>query len=336
MREHDDCGSSVDDDDAAYEDLVFEARTDDGRRITSILSSICLGTGRGALSTATSALAWCEIDDRGMTFTVNVAKTLQAVAYIRQDAVFHTWHLAKQHRGDRPDERLEFGIDLATLLECLRIFGGATAAAPTTLDRTRAALHLTFRSRSLALGLQLNERHSMTECEIRSLDIEMPHRMELNLRGKPRPPARVVIAAEDLKSGIDELEWGGDNAKEKRVTLRVTAQPGSLSLLASSTDIGCEMAYPKEALVSFEAHADLAFDYRFQHLRMALRSLKDAHQTQLQLDEDGLLEIKMRFASTSMAKATEMFSHFFLYPLSSEEEELDDDEPVDDLDAGGP
>ena len=55
-----------------------------------------------------------------------------------------------------------------------------------------------------------------------------------------------------------------------------------------------------------------------------------------EVDEDGLLEIKMRFASTSMAKATEMFSHFFLYPLSSEEEELDDDEPVDDLDAGGP
>ena len=312
---------------SASGDVVFEARTEDGRRITSILSSICLSTSRANNHGAASALAWCEVDDRGMTFTVNIGKSLQAVAYIRRDAVFHSWYLAEHHRGDRPEERLEFGIDLATLLECLRIFGsgGATPTA-SALERTRAGagLQIVFRADSLALGLTLHERHSMTECEIRSLDIEMPHRVELNLQGKQKPPARIVIASEDLKSGIDELEWGGDHVREKRVTLRIGTQPGTLSLLISATDVGCEMVYPKEALVSFEATSDLAFEYRFQHLRMALRSLKDAHQTQLQVDEDGTLEIKMRFASSSTSRS-ELFSHFFLFPLLPEEEEDEDE-----------
>jgi hypothetical protein len=75
--------------------------------------------------------------------------------------------------------------------------------------------------------------------------------------------------------------------------------------------------------VAFEASRDLDFDYRFQHLYMALRALKDSHQTQLQLDELGTLEIKMRFIS-SVPKGSELFSHFFLYPL------CDDDGGVDE------
>ena len=43
----------------------------------------------------------------------------------------------------------------------------------------------------------------------------------------------------------------------------------------------------------------------------ALRALKDAYQVQLQLDEAGTLEIKMRFTS-AVPKSAELFSHFFL------------------------
>ena len=50
----------------------------------------------------------------------------------------------------------------------------------------------------------------MTECEIHTLDIDAPMRMSLSLAEGERVPARIVIASDSLKSGIDELEWGGE------------------------------------------------------------------------------------------------------------------------------
>lgn len=161
--------------------------------------------------------------------------------------------------------------------------------------------------------------HSVTECEIHTLDIEAPHRMTLSLREGERTPARIMIAAETLKSGIDELEWGGDNNRDKRVCLRVCPRPAQLSLTVSSTDIGCEMVFPIDAVISFDATHELSFEYRFLHLHMALKALKDAHQAQLSLDSNGTLEIKMRF-SAAAPKGSELFSHFFLFPLLDEDD----------------
>mmetsp|Transcript_56177 Transcript_56177/g.111534 ORF Transcript_56177/g.111534 Transcript_56177/m.111534 type:complete len:271 (-) Transcript_56177:145-957(-) len=257
-----------------------------------------------------------------MTLTVNLAKSMQAIAYIKRHGVFHNWNLASEYRGDNPDGRLEFGINLVTLLECLKIFGGG-ATVPNMFERSQSALHMHFRTSTASLCLMLNEKHSVTECEIHSLDIEMPKRIELNVPEGQRLPARLVVASDILKNGFDELEWGGDAGRDKRVALRICAHPGSLSLTVSSTDVGCEMVYPKEALVSFEATKDLAFEYRFQHMHMALRALKESQQTQLQLDEQGTLEIKMRFASNNASRSSELFSHFFIFPLAEE----DDDEP---------
>jgi hypothetical protein len=97
-------------------DIIFSARTDDGRRIQSILASICLSTDRKRDSSAT--LAWCEVTDQGMTLTVNVAKSVQAVAYVKSERVFHTWWLANAYRGDNPEERLQFGINLGMRTSC--------------------------------------------------------------------------------------------------------------------------------------------------------------------------------------------------------------------------
>ena len=110
------------------------------------------------------------------------------------------------------------------------------------------------------------------------------------------------------------------------MVLRVGTRPGVLSLTVSSTDVGCEMVYPVDACMSFDATRDLSFEYRFLHLHMALRSLKDSHHAQLQLDEEGTLEIKMRFG-TSAPKSSELFSHFFLFPLLDDGDGIDDGDP---------
>ena len=120
----DDGGSSTDE--VPKHDIVFEARTDDGRRITSILSSICISAARNKEA---ATLAWCEVDDMGMTFTVNVTPTLQAIAYVKREGVFHTWWLDDEHAGNQPGTQLEFGINL----------GGALALSAASLPPDRHA-----------------------------------------------------------------------------------------------------------------------------------------------------------------------------------------------------
>ena len=140
--------------DAEAPDLSFEARTDDGRRLTNMLASICLSSRQ---RDASSTLAWCEVTDHGMTFTVGVAKSMQAIAYVKREGVFHAWWLADEHRGDHPSERLEFGINLATLLECLRIFGGASVGGAGGAPDSKAQLHMNFKPATACLNLSLVE-----------------------------------------------------------------------------------------------------------------------------------------------------------------------------------
>lgn len=141
------------DDPLDAQDIVFECRTDDGRRLTSMLASICLSSKRDTSST----LAWCEVSDSCLTFTVGVAKSLQAVAYVKREGVFHRWWLAPMHRGDHPAEQLEFGINLATLLECLKIFGGTAVCGGGSGFECKAQLHINYRQSTSSLCLCLVE-----------------------------------------------------------------------------------------------------------------------------------------------------------------------------------
>jgi len=150
--------AGADDDDMEFDevpDVSFEARTDDGRRLTNMLASICLNTRQR--ETTTNTLAWCEVTDHGMTFTVGVAKSMQAIAYVKREGVFHAWWLAEEHRGDHPTERLEFGINLATLLECLRSFGGASVGGTGGTPDAKAQLHINFKPADACLNLSLVE-----------------------------------------------------------------------------------------------------------------------------------------------------------------------------------
>jgi len=164
--------AGADDDDMEFDevpDVSFEARTDDGRRLTNMLASICLNTRQR--ETTTNTLAWCEVTDHGMTFTVGVAKSLQAIAYVKREGVFHAWWLAEEHRGDHPGERLEFGINLATLLECLRIFGGASVGGGGGAPETKAQLHINYKPADACLNLSLVEGCALSRLIFRRLSV---------------------------------------------------------------------------------------------------------------------------------------------------------------------
>ena len=90
-------------------------------------------------------------------------------------------------------------------LGSLKIFGGSSvgggSGANPTAPESKAQLHLNYRPSSACLNLCLVEGHSVTECEIHTLDIEAPHRVRLSLAEGERVPARIVVASDVLKSG---------------------------------------------------------------------------------------------------------------------------------------
>ena len=140
-------------------------------------------------------MAWCEVSDSGLLFTVNVAKTLQASAYVKRGGVFHDWYLAPELSGEAPLERLEFGINLATLLECLKIFGGAPAGS---LDQP-SRMTLAYRASTACLCLTIHDGPCVTECTLHTLEIECPTRVELRPPDGGRPPLKLTIGSEALK-----------------------------------------------------------------------------------------------------------------------------------------
>mmetsp|Transcript_8274 Transcript_8274/g.21798 ORF Transcript_8274/g.21798 Transcript_8274/m.21798 type:complete len:146 (+) Transcript_8274:137-574(+) len=118
-----------------------------------------------------------------------------------------------------------------------------------------------------------------------------------------------------LASGLAELDWGGDQAqKDKKVTIGVQMQPLQLSMTVASEDMGCEMVFPHDALIVCHVGRALEFSYRFALLRMALKSLQEAEEACLQLDLDGLLDLKIKFANAQ-------FVQFFVQPLLEEEDD---------------
>jgi hypothetical protein len=292
----------------------FEASTDDAKRITSMLSAICLSAGKQGGSSTTVV---CEVNEKnGMVFTIAAAsKSLQAIAVVKPGA-FSNWQFAPEQGGEVPSNPLQFCINLTTLVECLKIFASTTSSS---FDGTSSTAEVVYRADTACLWLTLVDGFCVTQCMLHTLDLEAPMRRELQVLNAPLDtPLRVLIPSDALKSAVDELEWG--DANEKRVTLRAAVQPPALSLTVASADLGCEMVLPAEMLIRYEAAAPLEHEYRFRMLHMALRSLKDSNTAQISVDEIGVIEIRLRFPGLGTASgSTELFAVFSIFPLTDED-----------------
>ncbi|KAL3928470.1 MAG: hypothetical protein SGPRY_002373 [Prymnesium sp.] len=144
-------------------------------------------------------------------------------------------------------------------------------------------------------------------------------------------PSRIVIAAEKLANGLNELEWGSESGqKDKKVSVRVQMQPAQLSMTVSSEDLGCEMASHSRCAI-IKAHAYV----------ICRNNWRQAESACIQLDANGLFDLKVKFANSQVAivPANEKFSlekrrglqtpglverfvQFFVHPLLDDEEEL--------------
>ena len=113
-------------------------------------------------------------------------------------------------------------------------------------------------------------------------------------------------------------------------------EPAHFSLTVRQLSLGCEMIYPLESLVQFEASEPVEFDYRFALVRMALRSLSSSDETSIVLGEDGVLQLTLKLKNEAAGKAAgSLFLKFLMFPLiDDEQDELFGGAPTDQ--AAGP
>jgi len=298
--------------DAAPSSPSLDCRTDATKVVTTMLQCLLLKSDSKSQASG-GPICWCQVSEHGINFTVNEAKSLQASAYMKR-GLFHEWQLAEAHYSTSEEhEPLQFGLNLSTLVECLRILGGGGSGG---LDKP-ATLQLSFREETSCLMLTLVDGTAVTQCMLHTMDVEPAEPILMD----SHTPVRIVIKSDALHDGIAELEWGGDTGaqKDKRLCLRVALDPPQLSLTVSSVDLGCEMAYPPESLVHFEAAEELEFDYRFSLVHLALRSIRESDETCLKIDSQGLLYLMCKFPS-DMASCSNVFLEFYVFPLVDDEQ----------------
>ena len=277
----------------------LQARTDSIRTITTMLGCLLLKS----TAAVNGPIACCTIEDEGFQVAVNEAKSMQATAYLKR-TLFHEWRTSSSARG------LQFGLNLGTFVECLRIL---TSGGRDALEKP-ATLRMEYTSATASLQLTLVEGPAVTECRMHTVEVDVHERIVMD----DSVPARIVLKSDALREAIGELEWGGDasSQRDKRMTLRVGLSPAHLSFTVSSVDLGCEMVYPPESLAMFEAKQELEFDYRFMLLHMALRSLKESDEVQLKVAESGLLEFLLKFTCEGKFN----FVDVRIYPLEEDED----------------
>ena len=288
-------------------DVKFYGVTDASRMLTTLLGSLTFREG-GKGNATSGPVAFCEVHDHGFLFTVNEAKSLQARAYVKKEH-FGRYELAPEHQGSQPAERLQFGINLATLVECLRILGPGGDVA---------RLHLRYRASTACLCLTLQQGIALTECQIHTLDDELPC---APLQLESPQPVRIVLKSDALLDGLSELEHGGDaGQKDRRVAVAVTMNPLQLSLTVCGADMGCEMVYPPESLVKLDVARDVTAEYRFSLLNLVAPALRESTETCLKLSEQGLLNLMVKFASPETPDRY-AFVEFYVCPLVEDDDE---------------
>ena len=252
---------------------------------------------------------WCDITVDGLTFSLVVANTLQASVVLPR-TLFTTWAFRDEGASQ---EAQGFGINLGILLECLRVLTGSE----------QQTLGLSFSSESSCLKLLMVEGAAVTECSVSTLVAEAVGECAM----PAAKTASIMIESWRLTEAL--ADFGPDDKEHPRLRLRTSLQPPQLSLTVASSELGCEIVYPPQALVSFDVSGEFEAEYSFWLLRAALRACKESQsdRTCVRLGDDGMLHLSVRVPCDTVVAG--LFVTFLMVPLAPEEE-IEEDAAMED------
>lgn len=267
---------------------TFRAKIDQAKTISQLVSAIH--------NNKREQNALCLITSSGLRFTVqDQAKALQANAYI-ESGLFQSFECSCH---------LQFRINLNHFLECINVFGSASA------DKT--ALLMAYYETEGMFQLTLEEDGVLTECDLRTM-VQQEDAIDFNFRAS-RIISKAILSSDALKDAFSELaEIGG----AKKVQIQVSPLDPLLRLISIGTVGTIDIEFPRrsDAFISFHCEHEQCFSYSLPLLQHALRALSCAKETFLRINEPGMLTLQHMIVSSLGQRS---FVDFVIYPLDEDD-----------------
>lgn len=233
------------------------------------------------------------------------------------------------------EEELIFGVNLATLTECLNIFGAGSGVGPTT----PVTLRITCLGHGHPLVLLLEEGRVTTKCKIATFEPDML--VDFDFRGVP-VVNKIIMKSEWLKEAIEEMDTTSEllnitvspsapyfrlstegSAGSVEVPIFMLApdssSPLSFSLCFVLFFTLCQMDYPKEndVIESFQCEQIQFNCYRLTLVLPSVKALALSKKTSLRTNKRGVLSMQYMISVTETITS---FVEFFCMPVETEQD----------------
>jgi hypothetical protein len=194
--------------------------------------------------------------------------------------------------GASGKSHLTFCINLATLMDCLTIFG-PNAALSTAVTMSYDSLDATF-------VVELENDGVLTRCTVRTIDdsVENHHESWSQMTNAFRATDEVckaMLKSECLKDALLDLqEMAQAGAAVVKVFMSEAAPYFRLSASGNLGNLEVEFNKTAELFTIFDCQGTYEWEYQLEALLLGMRALMHADQTYLRINDEGVMCIQHR------------------------------------------
>ncbi|XP_012227665.1 cell cycle checkpoint protein RAD1 [Linepithema humile] len=210
--------------------------------------------------------AICLASEKGLKFTVEDAKCMQASAYI-PSVIFDEFELK---------EDVIFSINLNILVGCLRVFWPAS-------QEDSVAVQIFYKGIGYPVSVIIEEDGLITDCSLKTLEVDTL--LDFHLESE-NVVNKVVLKTELLKDIIGELDQTSDLVK-----LCLSPEEPFFRISTNGLRGICHITLPHDSnlIDTFQCTSTGTSSFKFAHIKPAMKALSCANQVSLRTDSTGLL-----------------------------------------------
>lgn len=236
------------------------------------------------------------VSDEGLRVTVEMAKYVQANAYISK-ACFSEFRLSG-------DEELDIRVSLSVLTDCLSVFAGSDCS-----------MKLLYKGPGAPLVLIL-EHHGeddlITEVSVKTKNGQPNLEFEIDDEGDSFN--QIMFRGMDFSNLLSDMDKAADELEiymsPQSPYFRVT----SLGVVQAETNV--EVAKTSDMVTSFSCQKMSTARYKMSHIRLAMKGLAISNKVAVKTDKSGLLEIQTEVMKESDA---DIYLVLYVTPLIDDE-----------------
>ena len=238
--------------------------------------------------------------------TVEDAKCVQTNAYINFK-IFQEYHVNKPHESEDEESDINFSVNLATVLECLNMFGGAGAEGGAVGSPN---LKMCYAGYGQPLVLLLEEQGVVSDCKIRTREPEPC--LDFNF-ATANIVSKVIMKSEYLKDVFTELD-----TQSETVELRVSPTEKTFRVTTKSPTGESEATVPdsSDMVEQFTSNATSQARYKLGMIRHGLKPLSLSDKVSIRMDDRDFLCLQY----VLLTEQGSLFMEFYCAPDEEEPE----------------